>query len=310
MPGLWSSPVYQQTVLFVLGTLFAIGLFIFLFRKNNRHMAAGWASVQSWLFAAPIFLVILGLPSPWTLGCLTVIAVLGAKTFFQMTGMYHRSNFVWLCYVGLIALAVTSYYQRVDLYNLMPMIFLGVICLVPILRNSAKHMIQYISLTLIAFSLLGWAFMHLGLLMRWQHGPYLVIYITILTEFCDNIYLAASRFGRVRIFDRIHSKRTLEGFLIGAAATMALAWGLRHMLPDREPVYWITSGLVAALAGSLGDLVLSIIRRDLGIKDVGGFIIGRGDLLNSMDRLIFVAPIFYYSLIVLEHMGRGEILVK
>ena len=305
MIALWSSHLYRQTVELVLAALFSAGLFIFLFRKNNRHMARGWASVQSWLFAAPVILFVLGLKPAWAMVCLTLAAIIGAKIFFQITGMYHRSNFVWACYIGLICLGITTYYSRLDLYNLMPMIFLSIICLIPILRNSAKHMIQYISLSLIAFMLLGWGFLHMGLLLVRPQGAYLVIYITILSEFCDNIYLAASSFGRVRLFHRIHSKRTLEGFLIGFVATMLLAWGLRQMsLHPQLPIYWIVSGLVAALAGSLGDLVLSIIRRDLGIKDVGAFVLGRGDLLNGMDRLIFVAPIYYYAISYLDKVVR------
>ena len=87
--------------------------------------------------------------------------------------------------------------------------------------------------------------------------------------------------------------------MISFALTIALAWALRHLLPVRTEVFWISAGLVAALGGSLGDLVLSVIRRDLGIKDAGPFIIGRGDLLTIMDRMIFVAPIFYYVMVYL-----------
>jgi predicted CDP-diglyceride synthetase/phosphatidate cytidylyltransferase len=54
------------------------------------------------------------------------------------------------------------------------------------------------------------------------------------------------------------------------------------------------------VGGSIGDLTLSVIRRDLGIKDAGAFIIGRGDLLTIMDRTIFVAPIFYYVMYSLQ----------
>ena len=297
---LWNSPLYRETVALVLGSLFVLGALIFFTRKTTNAMLAAWLSVQSWLFAAPVFLVLLGLPGPWVLGVLTIISILGAKTFFQITGMYHRSLFVWVCYLGLIASAYLIHERRLDLYNLMPMIVLGCICVIPILQDSAKQMLQYISLCLICFIFLGWAFMHIGLLLHKNQGPYLVIYIVLLTEVCDNIYLAGSRLGRLRLFSNIHTKRTFEGFIIAFACTMTLAWGLRHMLPNQAQEYWIASGLVASLAGSMGDLVLSVIRRDLGIKDVGAFIIGRGDLLTRMDRLIFVAPIFYYTLEILE----------
>jgi phosphatidate cytidylyltransferase len=243
----------------------------------------------------------LGLASPGPLIVLTVVAMSGAKAYFQMMGMYHRSNFVWATYIGIVVLAICVHYDRPDIFNIVPMIFLGAICLIPVLRNSHKDMIQYMSLALMAFMFLGWSFMHLGMLWRLPQGPYMVIYITVLTEVCDNMYLAFSRhFGKIKLFSRISPRRNLEAFVVAACLTLALAWALRHLLPLHSEPFWIASGLVAALAGSLGDLTLSVIRRDLGIKDVGPFIIGRGDLLNVMDRMIFVGPIFYYTMLYLS----------
>lgn len=299
--SLWSDPLYRETVVLVLGFIFVMGVGLFPFRNRNLHTQASWASLKSWLFAAPVCLGFCGFASPWPLVILTVVAMMGSKIFFQMMGMYHRSNFVWVTYVGLVGLAFAVHFDRIDLYNLAPMMFLGLICLIPILRNSPKQMIQYLSLTLMCFSFLGWAFMHLGWIWQLDKGPFMVIYLIILTEVCDNLYLSLSRhIGKVKMFSRITPRRNLEAGLIAFGLTLILAWGLRHLLPVRTEIFWIASGLVAALGGSLGDLVLSVIRRDLGIKDVGPFIIGRGDWLTIMDRMMFVAPIYYYVIWFLQ----------
>jgi phosphatidate cytidylyltransferase len=299
--ALWADPLYRETVYLVVGTLFIVAIPSFFMRHKGTTWYAHWASLQSWLIAAPICLAFMGLVTPWPLIVVTLVAILGAKTFFQMTGMYHRSNFVWATYIGIIGLAVCIHRDDLQMYNFLPMAFLGAICLIPILRNSYKHMIQYIALTLIAFCFLGWSFMHLGWIWQLERGPFMVIYITILTEMCDNLYLLISRkVGSIKMFKNITPRRNLEAFLIASSLTMLLAWGMRHLLPDRSEPYWIASGLVAAFGGSIGDLVLSVIRRDLGIKDAGVFIIGRGDLLTIMDRSIFVAPIFYYAMYALE----------
>ncbi|MGZ3653322.1 MAG: phosphatidate cytidylyltransferase, partial [Bdellovibrionota bacterium] len=58
--------------------------------------------------------------------------------------------------------------------------------------------------------------------------------------------------------------------------------------------YWLVAGLVASVGGLFGDLIMMVMRKDAGVKDVGPFILGRGDFLQRMDRLIFVAPIYYY----------------
>lgn len=299
--SLWNDPIYRETCALVIGGLFLVGIGLFLIRSKSTHTQAWWASIKSWLFAAPVLLIFSGLAAPWPLIILTATALMGVKTFFQMLGMYHRSYFVWAAYCGIIGLGLAIHAGVRELYNLAPMIFLGVISLIPILRNSAKQMIQYMCLTLLGFSFLGWSFMHLGWIWQLDGGPYMVLHIIILTEVCDNIHLILSRhIGKIKLFSRISPRRNLEAGLISLAITLLLSFGLRHLLPDRSEIFWISTGLVAAWGGSLGDLVLSVVRRDLGIKDVGPFIIGRGDMVTVMDRMIFVAPIFYYAMWYLQ----------
>ncbi|MDX9730885.1 MAG: phosphatidate cytidylyltransferase [Bdellovibrionales bacterium] len=297
----WKDPVYHETFAIVMGVLIALTVLFFFLRNRNTHAQAGWASLVSWLIATPILFALLAAPWPWALVGLALISITGLKIFFQLTGMFHRSYFVWASYVGSIALCYAIYEGNRELFNLMPMIFFGLICLIPIVRNSHKQMIQYLALTLMAFMFLGWSFLHMGWILKLNHGAYLAIHITILTEVFDNLSLAISRFfGKHKMFSRITPRRNWEAFAIAAPLTIFLAFSLRHLLPERSEPFWVASGLAAVLGGSLGDLVLSVIRRDLGIKDVGVFIIGRGDFLSVLDRLIFVAPIFYYVMWYLE----------
>ena len=279
----------------VLSFLFISGLLVYFLRQKNYYFVVSWASIKSWLFLAPILFGVLGLPEPWPLIALTLVSIIGAKIFFQLMGMYHRSLFVVMCYAGIVALGWCVWAGRLDLYNLTPMILLGATLFVPMIRNNYKRMIQYISLTTLAFVLLGWSFMHAALILKFQNGIYELMYLLILTEFCDNTNLAISRYvGRTKIFDRIDNKRSIESTLIAGAFTLMLAFAMRHLLPDRSDVYWFTSGLIAAFGGLFGDLVMTVIRRDAGIKVVGAFILGRGDFLHRMDRLIFVCPAYYY----------------
>ena len=295
MDGQWQNPIYRETVTIVLAFLFIVSLFLFFFRKRNAHWVKAWASIKSWLIGGPIILFISGMEETWMLGSLTIVALAGAKAFFRLTGMYHRTYFVWACYLGIISLPFLIYYQMSNFYDVTPMLVLAGICMIPIIRDSAKLMVQYVALTLMCFSFMGWAFMHLGWLIYLDQGPFLIIYIILLTEICENIHLVVSKqFGKTKLFAGINSRRTLEGVVVSLVFTLLLAWAMRHLMPIREERFWLASGVVAVFAGGLGDLVLSGIRKDLGIKQVGAFIIGRGDFLRRVERLIFVAPIYYY----------------
>lgn len=294
----WSDPNYRQTVWTVLSIIFGSGLIVFFFRKSSYYFISAWASIKSWLVAAPLLFLTFGLPSPWPLVVLTALAVYGAKAFFQIIGMYHRSYFVLICYAGIIGLGWSCFHDRVDVYNSMPMVVLGACCFVPLIRNNYKRMIQYISLTLLAFIFLGWSFMHLGLLLNQPSGIYQIMYLIVLTEFCDNTNLAIGRyFKKFRLFTMIDPKRTLASTSISIALTLGLAFIMKTILPDDSEKYWLISGLIAALGGMWGDLVMTVIRRDAEVKIVGPFILGRGDFLHRVDRLIFVAPIYYYIMI-------------
>ena len=300
IPTAWESPIYRQTVLIVLSIIFVSGAIVFFFRKKNYYFVQSWASIKSWLFAAPLMFIMMGLPEPWPLVSLTTLAILGAKIFFQIMGMFHRSYFVLICYAGIIGLGICTWLDRLDIYNFMPMMVLGVSCLVPLARNNYKRMIQYISLTLLAFIFLGWSFMHLGLILKFPNGVFQVMYLIILTEFCDNTNLALSRYiGGWKLFPGINPRRTVGSTAASMALTLFLAGSMRFLLPDGSEKYWLASGLVAALGGFLGDLVMTAVRRDAGMKTVGPFILGRGDFLHRVDRLIFVAPIYYYVMTVL-----------
>ena len=145
--------------------------------------------------------------------------------------------------------------------------------------------------------------MHMGRLLTFEGGELMVLYLYLLTEVSENTSWACSKlFGRHRPFSKISTKVTLEGMIVAFAVTMLVAWGLRHLLPDRSERFWIGAGLVAAVFGRMGDLIVSVIRRDLGIKNTGIFIIGRDGMLTRVDKLIFVGPLYFYLYIYLQQV--------
>lgn len=300
----WDSPVYRQTVMIVLIVIFAGAAINFVFRKKNQYFMIAWASIKSWLILAPMMFGLMGMRAPIPIIFLIALAVYGAKVYFQILGMFHQSYFVYICYLGIIGLGVFSQMNNLAAYNEMPMFVLGLSCLVPLIKRGYKDMIQYISLTLLGFIFLGWSFMHLGLILNFENGIYQVMYLIILTEFCDNTNLALSRYLKgkgTKILSEINSRRTWLSTGISILVTLALAWGMRFLLPNSsDNKYWLASGLIASFGGVIGDMVMSVIRRDAGVKIVNGFILGRGDFLQRMDRLIFVAPIYYFVMLGLS----------
>ncbi|MBX7232519.1 MAG: phosphatidate cytidylyltransferase [Bdellovibrionales bacterium] len=296
-----TDPMFKQISFLIMIFLFVLSGLIFGVRHKSTYFSAGWASIKSWLFLAPFILLILSLPAPWPLFFLTMTGIFSAKRFFQMVGIYHRSWFIWATYLSIMSLGYLVFKNNLALYNLMPMIFLGIITLIPLIKNSPTNMIQYIALSLLSFIFWGWCLLHFGLLLNLDQGVFIVLYLILLTEVSDNISNSVGRiFGRIKPFDKITSRVTLEGVLISVLVALFLAWNLHYLLPNPSGEFWISAGLVSALSGRIGGLILTGIRRDLGIKNTGIFIIGRGDILSRTDKLMFVGPLYFYIYLFLQ----------
>lgn len=282
------------TTLIALGSVAAI---VFPFRARNAGFVATWASIQSWLITAPLIFLLLLLNEPMRTVGFCILAVLGLREFFQMTGIYHRSSFVWATYVGIYLLGWTTMEQHHRLYDFMPMIFMAAISGIPILKNEAKNMIQYQALSMMGFIFLGWGFLYALWVLQLPEGIMIFLFIVMVSEFSDQVNLAFSRiFGSHKVVSRITPLRTYEGVFFGTVAALAIGYSARKLLPIDSVTFWLPMALTAASVGAFGDLIFSIIRRDIGVRDVGAFIIGRGGFLDRMDRLIFVFPSCYYLL--------------
>lgn len=294
-----TEPKFKETFALVFGAILILNLILTFLNRNSDQFKMGRASTFSWLLIVPLIFLGLAMEWPYPLALLCLVSIYGAKNFFQMTGMYHRSNFVWACYILIIFSTYCINEGYMDIFNLMPMFTFMVICFIPLVRNSYKHMVQFMALTLMNYCFI-WAFLHLGWIMEMDGGLYVVIYIIMLTEFFDTIYLAISRYSKkVKLISNITPKRSLEGFILAGIITVVLGWGMRHLLPVRTEFYWVAISLTCVLFGSTGDSVLAVVRRDLGIKVTDSFILGRGDYFSRLDRLVFVAPISHYVLFIL-----------
>lgn len=297
---LWSEPLYLGMATVTMAVILALTIIYFLLQKKNDNFRSSFSTVLSWLLITPFIFIFLGMQWPIPLVLITLIAIYGAKIFFQMTGMYHRSYFVLTCYAALMACGYFIYQGYDRFFEMMPPLFFFIICLIPMARNNYKQMVQYIALTLVNFLLL-WFFMHLGRIMAFQDGIYITIYIILLTEAFESIYLRVSRhFKKIKIVSELTPKRSLEGYVVGAILTLAIGYLAKNLLSvDLQPHWWMLAA-ACFVFGSTGDTILVVIRRDLGIKIYSSFVIGRGDFFTRIERLVFVAPACYYVISYLQ----------
>ena len=119
----------------------------------------------------------------------------------------------------------------------------------------------------------------------------LVTGILLLTWASDTGgYFAGTFFGKTKLFVRISPKKSWEGFVGGALLTFAIAFLISNFV-DILPMWeWMTIGMITVIAGTYGDLVESLFKRSIKIKDSGESIPGHGGFLDRFDALLLSLP--------------------
>jgi phosphatidate cytidylyltransferase len=155
----------------------------------------------------------------------------------------------------------------------------------------------YIALPFSLFCMIGLS-RHLG-----AYSPQLALgFLVLLWTNDTGAYLVGSRFGRHKLSPRISPGKTWEGTLAGLVATAGIAWAWSHFYERLSAGEWILFGIVIAITATLGDLVASMLKRSLALKDSGRTFPGHGGFLDRFDGLLGAAPFAYLFLYLLDKM--------
>lgn len=166
------------------------------------------------------------------------------------------------------------------------------------------------------------AHLHWGLMLMvflLSHAAYLVVlqetshsvaggvgwllFLIFLTQFNDVLqFIWGKLLGKTKVVPNISPSKTLEGLLGGVITTVVLAWMLAPYLTSLMGWEALFAGAMIGVGGFLGDVTMSAIKREIGVKDTSNLIPGHGGILDRIDSLIFTAPLFFYF--VLYTQGR------
>jgi phosphatidate cytidylyltransferase len=133
-------------------------------------------------------------------------------------------------------------------------------------------------------------------------GPGWLLFLVLTTQLNDvSQYLTGKAIGRTPAAPSVSPGKTVEGFLGGMAATLALSVALAPILTPMDTLTALLAGAIIAIAGFFGDLTVSMLKRDLGVKDAGSLLPGHGGVLDRLDSLAFAAPLFFHFIVFLYY---------
>ena len=288
-----------------IAAVLAITPLIFLVLKKLGKLTPAlhadvWTRYKSWLVLAPLMIV------PLVIGRLPAIlgvGVLGAlcyREFARATGLFRERLVSALVALGIVLVTFAIADNWLGFFDALMSLVVCAVVIFSLFSDQPKGYIQRVALGVLAFMFFGVSLGHFSFLANDRLGTPLQLSILVCIELNDIFaYCTGKAFGRRKLSPNTSPNKTIGGALGAAVLTTALFATLGHFIfkntaLDRA-VHLVPLGLLLSLTGQWGDLVMSSIKRDLGIKDMAATIPGHGGLLDRFDSLIFVGPaLFHY----------------
>jgi phosphatidate cytidylyltransferase len=133
-------------------------------------------------------------------------------------------------------------------------------------------------------------------------GAGLALFLVMLTELSDVAqFIFGKTLGKHKIMPKVSPNKTWEGLVGGVLTTTGLALVLAPLLTPLSSLQGLLVGPLIGLGGFFGDVNLSSLKRDIGVKDSGTLIAGHGGVLDRVNSLTFTALIFFHYVFYLHY---------
>ncbi len=230
-----------------------------------------------------------------------VLSVLALSEFYSLLSKSGISPNRWVgllngVFIYVIFALIT--YQNTPLYH--KLLFLltltgSVIFIQELFKKSSAPFVN-IGYTLIGilYITVPFTFFHA---MAYVNGDfnfhYPLAFMLLLWANDTGAYLVGSKLGRTKLFERHSPKKTWEGFIGGIVISALAALAINYFFKELLWNQWVSVAILIACFGTMGDLIESMLKRSIDVKDSGGILPGHGGLLDRFDGLLLAAPIVY-----------------
>jgi len=236
-----------------------------------------------------------------------VLGLAGGETL----GALRRAGYQPVALVALVAvpvIVVTSYLKGAVA---VPIVLAAVVIAAGVWRlfvTSPTSSVDDVSVTVLVVGWIGVPGAFAGLMLNpttfpLRHGVAYVgaaLALTVVHDICS--YFFGSKLGRHRLIPRVSPGKTVEGLLGGTIATLIVAGAVVALVHPFTVASAIGLGVIVCVFAPLGDLVESVVKRDLGLKDMGRLLPAHGGISDRIDAMLFVLPATYV-LVRLVHIG-------
>ncbi len=281
-----------------------------VFRRRLASSLVLWAAVVGALFAPHP--VVAGISFA---GILMVLAGLGLWEFYGLVRQRGLECFRgWGMLAGWLLIGSSFVYlsgltgaprlpaKANDFETGILVIFVLGLCLRQLVTRSSAGLLA-ISTTLFGLMYVPWLLNFIQKINFFPgvEGRWYLVYFLVVTKFSDTgAYVAGSLFGRHKMAPHISPGKTWEGFAGAVTFSVAASLALVHLagarLAGMHAGHAVVLGLILAVGAVVGDLIESLFKREVGVKDSGRMFPGIGGILDLLDSILFNAPLMYLYL--------------
>jgi phosphatidate cytidylyltransferase len=255
---------------------------------------------RSWVLLSILIIGPILLGAAWVILGMGLLSLLCYQEFARATGLFRHRLVSAVVVIGIILLTFSVFDHWYGLFVAMAPLTMILLAALSILNDQPKGYIQRVALAVFAFLYLGFCLGHIGYLANAGGYRPILAWLFLSVELNDVFaYLSGRWAGRRKLCPNTSPNKTLGGALGALVLTTMVAACVGHFVFQGQiidhPVHLITLGVIISISGQFGDLLISSIKRDLCIKDMGVSIPGHGGVLDRFDSLILVGPaVFHY----------------
>lgn len=275
---------------------------------SAEHRAKLLCIYRSWLILAPAMLIPVLLGAGYTILAVTALSLLCYREFARATGLFREHAVSAVAVLGILLLAFAAADHWYGLFVALPPLTLAVMAVAAIIPDQPKGFIQRLGLGAFGFLFFGVGLLHLAYFTNDRDYRPMLLLILAAVEANDIFaYICGKTFGRRRLCPNTSPNKTVGGsigaIVLTTALTALIGTFVFHGTPLDRPLNLIALGLLISVGGQFGDLMLSSVKRDIGVKDFAAFIPGHGGFLDRFDSLVLVAPAAFHYIAYFRGIG-------
>lgn len=289
----------------------AIGALSLLGRGTPELRRELWLRLFSWCWLLPLMIAPVLAGRIPTIAAVSILSLLCWREFARATGAFRERLLSAVLVLGILLQNFAALDNWYGLFVALPSLSACVIMVATIPQDRPAGYIQRTALALAGFMLFGFGLAHLGFMANAPDFRPIVLMLLLTVALSD---VAAFTFGKLiggaKLIPVTSPGKTRSGALGALLTTMAVVALLSSVTfagTGLDRVHWLVLlGLLVGLAAQAGDLVLSSIKRDLGIKDIGAALPGHGGVLDRFNSLLLVAPAAFHFIQYFVGFGIGQ----